>query len=371
MNSKLANTQYRFDSQSEPAAGVQRRYCELRFDGDRTLSGVVMEYGDTAEMPWGDKERFEPGAFGNVSSLDVILNVQHQRDRMIGRTGGGGLTLDDSGSVLKMSATLPNTQDANDVIELIKTRVLRGLSVEFIPVSWCTEDDVLIISKADLKGLGVVDRPAYGKSRLKPRSEDEMTKTEIQELVRSTAETAINKAIEKATDGKSSDPIDAATLARSISETLGPAFAEQTTEQIKSVLKERDTADQARKDAEEKTKLAEAKVVEDRAKLDAKVESRTNLLLMVRDLLPKDTDINGKSEKDLLVLAAGKEVPEAEKRSEDYLIAKVEEIVKRRADAAKGQRNQAGIGQNSTADSAANGGEVNIHHMIEKRRATG
>ena len=67
---------------------LQRRFVEFRYDGDRTISGVAMRYGDVAKLPWGDKERFEPGAFGNVGSKDVILNFQHDRKRHWQEQGG-------------------------------------------------------------------------------------------------------------------------------------------------------------------------------------------------------------------------------------------------------------------------------------------
>ena len=50
---------------------MQTRYVELRFDGENVIEGTLMRYGDTATLPWGEKERFESGAFGDVSTLDA------------------------------------------------------------------------------------------------------------------------------------------------------------------------------------------------------------------------------------------------------------------------------------------------------------
>ncbi len=74
--------------QSPDKNGVCYRYVDLRFDGERTISGVALRYGDTATLPWGAKERFQAGAFGPIGNSDVILNVQHSRGRPIARTGG-------------------------------------------------------------------------------------------------------------------------------------------------------------------------------------------------------------------------------------------------------------------------------------------
>ena len=78
------------------------RYAELRADG-RTLQGVLVRYGDTATQ---FRERIEPGAFGDVASLDVLLNVQHSRSKPLARSGkGGGLELTDTPEELAVSAS--------------------------------------------------------------------------------------------------------------------------------------------------------------------------------------------------------------------------------------------------------------------------
>ena len=69
---------------------IEYRFAEFRADaitGERTLSGVAMPYGSLAQLR-GFRERFEPRAFGDLSSADVTLNVQHDRGRVIARTGG-------------------------------------------------------------------------------------------------------------------------------------------------------------------------------------------------------------------------------------------------------------------------------------------
>ena len=36
--------------------GLQVRYVELRFDGNNVIEGTLMRYGDTATLPWNEKE---------------------------------------------------------------------------------------------------------------------------------------------------------------------------------------------------------------------------------------------------------------------------------------------------------------------------
>ena len=145
------------------------RQFEFRQQG-RRLQGTAIRYGSVAQTPLGP-ERFEPGAFGDVSSVDAILNIQHDRKRPIARTGGGGLTLTDSATALTIAAELPNTRESEDALELVRTRVLRGLSIEFKALRERVENGVRVISRAALVGLGLVDRPAYQDSLVQVRFE--------------------------------------------------------------------------------------------------------------------------------------------------------------------------------------------------------
>ena len=142
----------------EVIPSLQYRYCELRYDGDRTISGTALVYGDVAEFPWGEKERFEAGAFVNLASSDVILNVQHSRQMPVARTMGGGLEVIDSAQILEIKATLPETTAANDALALVKAKVLRGLSIEFYPEEWRIEGpdkEMMTITSGQIGGRGL------------------------------------------------------------------------------------------------------------------------------------------------------------------------------------------------------------------------
>ena len=134
----------------------------------RRLRGVVVAYGDTA-MTRAGPERFEPGAFGDVAELDTVLNVQHTAAIPIARTGGSGLTLADSPDALAFEAVLPNTRAADDALELVRTGVLRGASMEFLAFEERNEAGVRVVTRAALPGLGLVDRPAFPASTVEAR----------------------------------------------------------------------------------------------------------------------------------------------------------------------------------------------------------
>ena len=135
------------------------------------LFGVAMRYGDRAEISSGLFERFEAGAFGaDVAKSSVIVNRQHDRAAPLGRAGGL-LRLSDSPTELRAELTLPTTRDGEDVAELVRQGVLRGFSIEFrAKVDRIETGNTRVIESAELRGLSVVDDPAYGDSILALRA---------------------------------------------------------------------------------------------------------------------------------------------------------------------------------------------------------
>ena len=315
--------------------GVQRRFYELRYDADkRKLSGTAMRYGDEAELPWGGgKERFDPGAFAPIE--DVILNVQHDRTRPIARTSGGTLEIRDTGASMDIEAQLPETVDASDALENVRAGILRGFSVEFRPEKTRLDGDTIVVEKAVLRGIGLVDRPAYKKSLVVMKRGQDMDPKEIQELV----ERAVKESLSKRSDTDAS--VDSGALATAVAGVLSDSLkdiptAESVRASIDEALKQRDEAEEARAKAEEERAKAEKKAKDDEEMMKKNADKRAEILLMTKPLLPENTETRGKTNHELLVLAVGDEVSDAENRSEDYLTAKVEEIAKRRDDAAGG-----------------------------------
>ena len=131
---------------------------EVRVSG-RTLSGVAMPYGTVSPD---FRERFEPGAFGAVGTVD--LNLQHDPAVVVAR----GATLTDSPSALSVRATLPGGAAA---LVLVRRRALNGFSVEFNPTREHRDAaGVRVVEAADLTGLALVDRPAYPGARPEVRA---------------------------------------------------------------------------------------------------------------------------------------------------------------------------------------------------------
>ena len=170
---------------------TERRYCELRAEG-RTLEGDAIVYGDVATFPWG-RERIQSGAFGDVG--DVILNRQHQRTTPIARTGGGGLTITDSPEALSIRADLPaGVAAADETLALVRSKVLRGLSVEFYSRLDHLEGDMRVIQKADLVGISVVDSGSYPASLVSARAAAMQTRAKSGRTLRARIPANVNLA---------------------------------------------------------------------------------------------------------------------------------------------------------------------------------
>lgn len=147
---------------------TERRAGVTLAAGDgRTLTGVVIRYGDVATVPGLGQERMAPGA---LRWDDAILNVQHDRGRPLARTGGGTLVLTDTADALTMRASLPDTSEARDAYANVQAGILAGLSVEMAVEQERIDNGVRVIERARLLDIGLVDRPAYGDSAVEARA---------------------------------------------------------------------------------------------------------------------------------------------------------------------------------------------------------
>ena len=103
----------------------------------------------------------------------MTANIQHDRSRIIARTGDGGLTLTDSENALTMALEFLGTREAQDARELTRRGVLGGVSVEFEAIKDRWTGNHRTIEKAVLSGLALVDRAAY------PHAKVEAVRSEV------------------------------------------------------------------------------------------------------------------------------------------------------------------------------------------------
>ena len=127
-----------------------RAGLEFRVAG-RTLSGVVLRYGDVSPE---HRERFVPGAFAPVP--DVPLVLQHDAGMRV--LEPGAFILNDSERELRIRAELSHGSAA---LDLVRRGALNGYSVEFHARAERREAGVRVIERAALVGIGLVDQPSY------------------------------------------------------------------------------------------------------------------------------------------------------------------------------------------------------------------
>ena len=147
------------------------RVHELSLDPEkRELTGIAMPYNSVGLAPFGE-ELFESRAFGpDVEQSTVFLDVMHVRERLLARTGGGGLVLTDTPEALLLTATLPSTREADDTLELVSKGILTGLSVAFRAIKERQEGKRRIVQEARLGRVAIVDVPAYADAMVSKRS---------------------------------------------------------------------------------------------------------------------------------------------------------------------------------------------------------
>ena len=360
--------------------GLQTRYVELRFEGENVVSGTMMRYGDTARLPWGEDERFERGAFGDVSQLDFRLNVQHERQAIVARTGGGGLTLIDNGVSLDFRAELdPEDPDGKRAIRKVARGLLRGASIEFMPLKWRLEGSkdrgyTTVHEQTELRGGGLVDSPAYPGSTLREqqeRYEQRIATLEGGNMLTDEQKAELRAIIAESLAQRDADATAQDANATAIATAVRSAFQQFRDDDLPDIVAVAVAAATPEPATEPpaNTPPVDGDPPPDddggrAATFDAEVQARADLIVQVQPLMPHDYDFAGKTRSEILVTAAGDEVPNAAERSDDYLHAKVEGILERRANV-QGQRQDTTQRAN---DNASGVGPVNLTRMIEQKR---
>ena len=132
---------------------------EARDGGPSILKGV-MPYGAEARIAQ-DVHRSVRGGrspWGTATAMSSSTSTMIGR-QPLARTNGGGLVLTDTPEALRIEAEIPAYR--GDVADMLKRRILRGISVEMLVDEEAWTGDRREIIKARLPGLALVDRPAY------------------------------------------------------------------------------------------------------------------------------------------------------------------------------------------------------------------
>lgn len=136
-------------------------------DGQHRVEGYVVRYGDRATLFDEYTEQISRGAF--EMGKRVPLNVMHESSKIIG-SYPGTVELEDRAEGLAIRARMPETQEARDAITLLREGVLNGFSSEFWPEEQDRTGNHIIVKRAKLLGVGLVNDPAYPRSTATLRS---------------------------------------------------------------------------------------------------------------------------------------------------------------------------------------------------------
>ena len=139
-------------------------------DGKKVIRGYALKFNALSQLlyRW-FKEKIDARALDNTDMSDVITTVNHNLDKMLGRTSSGTLSLQKDKTGLFYEIDPPDTEAGREAIELISRGDITGSSFIFELNSqgdkWEKDDDgVEIRTLIDIKRiveLGPVVSPAY------------------------------------------------------------------------------------------------------------------------------------------------------------------------------------------------------------------
>ncbi len=153
---------------------------ELRSAGDEsdtpTISGYGAVYGSASLDLGGFREIIDPHAFDRSlkGRGEIRSFFNHDPSKPLASLRAGNLTLKSDDRGLFYEIKPPNTTYANDVVEAVRAKLVRGSSFSFLTRtdSWHEEKGVQIrtLLDVDLLEVGPVTTPAYEKTTSQVRS---------------------------------------------------------------------------------------------------------------------------------------------------------------------------------------------------------
>lgn len=163
---------------------VERRTkgpVELRAAADgkpARLAGYAAVFSELSDDLGGFREIIMPGAFDRAleEGHDVRALVNHNGDKMLGRTSSKTLKLDVDEHGLMVEIDVPDTQDGRDTITLVERGDLSQMSFAFrtLADNWRHEEGEVIRELMDLElfDVSVVAFPVYPQTEVSARAKD-------------------------------------------------------------------------------------------------------------------------------------------------------------------------------------------------------
>ena len=139
---------------------------QISFDGQilaadtetRTIKGLVVpiaKVGNTSAGP----VRFEFGAFGKIDPSQIVLNMEHDRTRPLGRGIAGSEEVTPAG--VSMAFKIAPTSAGNDALVEASEGLRPAFSIEAAVNEYTIQRGVMVVSAANLEAVAHVTNPAF------------------------------------------------------------------------------------------------------------------------------------------------------------------------------------------------------------------
>ncbi len=160
---------------------------QLNFEGQvlaasvetRTIKGLVVPFakvGNTSAGP----VRFEFGAFGDIDASQIVLNMEHDRTRPLGRGIAGSEEVTPAG--ISMAFKIAPTGAGNDALVEASEGLRPAFSIEANVGEYVIEKGVMVVSSAKLEAVAHVTNPAFKDAQISQvaacDSDDQTTEAE-------------------------------------------------------------------------------------------------------------------------------------------------------------------------------------------------
>lgn len=173
---------------------AERRFAKIEIrekDGEaksRTIRGYAAVFNSDAEISEWFTERIAPGAFDEVLKDDVRALFNHDPNLPLARTGAGlTLSVDSTGLLYEFES--PNTTLGNDLLENIRSGVIKESSFSFSIKEEKWEDmgkgkpnKRTILKFAKIYDVSPVTYPAYADTTVATRSLKTIQESHLKDL---------------------------------------------------------------------------------------------------------------------------------------------------------------------------------------------
>jgi HK97 family phage major capsid protein len=145
----------------------------------RTISGMVVPFGPSGNTSAGPV-RFEFGAFGEIDASKIVLNMEHDRTRPLGRGIAGSEQITPAG--VSMAFKIAQTNAGNDALVEASEGLRPAFSIEASVNEYTIEKGVMVVSAANLEAVAHVTNPAFKDAQISQvaasEPDDETTEAE-------------------------------------------------------------------------------------------------------------------------------------------------------------------------------------------------